>query len=137
MITAALRTGLPLSSFRMRKFRTAVGSSSLSRCAAATPSSAKSKSRQARVRVFISLFIPIPILTLVLGHSSEWGGGKEEAEAQVESRFSGGPTFVPCASHRGKLHEITGDTGGVVAGHASLFQVISQNRDHAQGFDGV
>jgi len=35
------------------------------------------------------------------------------------------------------LHQIGGDAGGVVAGYASLFQIVSQDGDHAQGLDGI
>src|ERR1022692_959387 len=140
MITAALRTGLPLSSFRMRKFSTAVGSVSLSRCADATARSAKSNSRQARVCCFICLFILThgDILTrFISGHSSEWAAGKEEVKAR-ELRLPGGPAFMLCTRGRARqLYQVAGNPGGVVTGDAALFQVISQNRDHAQSFDGI
>ena len=36
-----------------------------------------------------------------------------------------------------KLHQIAGHPGGVVAGDAGLFQVVSQHRDHAQSLDRI
>jgi hypothetical protein len=56
MITAALRTGLPLSSLITKKVRIAVGPSS-SFCAAATAQKAKIKKRQTTAFRFIDEFL--------------------------------------------------------------------------------
>src|ERR1700679_124090 len=36
-----------------------------------------------------------------------------------------------------ELHNVVGDAGGVVAGDAGLFQIVAENRDYAQSFDGI
>src|SRR5580704_8699025 len=137
MITAALRTGLPLSSLIMRKFRVAVGSSASSFCATAVPRSAEADSRLASVQIFILLsmltdFIYIDIL------ASAADAGKLEVELCASLRCPVGSVFAICSPRLGgKLHQVAGDPGGVVAGDACFFEIISENRDHAQRFDGI
>src|SRR5580704_4059756 len=135
MITAALRTGLPLSSLSTRKFRTAVGSSSVSFCAAATPSRARAERKVAIVGVtFIFMFH----VEFICGHSSECGApAKARSRDHVSLRLSSRVAFalrIPGLAC--KLHQIGGDPGRVVTGDAGLFQVVSQNRDDTQSLDG-
>src|SRR5271167_4273985 len=133
MITAALRIGLPLSSLTTRKFRMAVGSWSASFCAEATPSSARAERRVAIIRLII-LFL----IEFICRHSSECEGrGKARSRKCVSSRFFSGAAFaLRTPGLACKLHQIGGDPGRVVTGNARLFQVVSQNRDHIQSFDG-
>src|SRR5258708_3914338 len=132
MITAAFRTGFPLSSFRIMKFRTAVGSSSLSFCALATPSSAKSDKRQANVHVFI-------FVNLILRHSNEWDpDGERKKWRRAVLRLAGRSALASSPSPRSrKLHQVAGDAGGVVPGNVAFFQIISEHRYHSQRLDGI
>src|SRR5580700_763206 len=140
MITAALRTGLPLSSLTTKKFMTAVGSLSGARCAAAVPSRHRSNSMLASVAFFISFFIsfsilgmPAPFISLDI-LAGTCPGKKERGKCELRLRRR---SLAFCAGGGGELHQITGYSRCIVTRHASLFQVISHHRYHAQGFDGI
>src|ERR1700686_2459204 len=131
MITAALRTGLPLSSFTTMKFRTAVGSSFLSRCARASPRSTRVESNAAIVHVVMRAIF-------IWGHSSDnkWRR-KERSDGWRELKLFGGIALVLGSNRRGKLHQIAGDAGGVVAGYAGIIEIVSLNGDHTESFDNI
>src|SRR5580704_5325631 len=135
MITAALRTGLPLSSLITTKFSTAVGSSASSRCAAAVPRRVKTDSRPNIIHVFI--FIVPTSGDFISGHSSArhartWG----RKWCRDGLRLPGGAAFAfHAAGLSCELDEVIGDACGIVPGDTTLVQVVAQHGDHAQSFD--
>src|ERR1700691_6335026 len=144
MTTMALRTGLPLSSFRMRKFSTAVGPSSSPRCGVATAASARIESKQTSVRVLTFVFIlnlSNILPAFIPRHSSECeecGEVRSIQDCAPKSGLSSRAVFALSAAGLScELHNVTGHTGRVVAGDAGLFQIVPENRDHAQSFYGI
>src|SRR5271166_2554166 len=66
--------------------------------------------------------------------------GKREAKERSEgwrSTFPSGADLVLGSSGRSKLHQVAGDSGGIVASNVALIEIIAKNRNHAESFDGV
>src|SRR5580698_8010913 len=129
MITAALRTGLPLSSLITTKLRTAVGSSVLSRCATTPLTRARTKAKQTKTRrVIFPLASPISDV-FITAYSSEWSvygeGPLVKNWNRAALRFHGGADFaLEAQGLRSQVDQVARDPRGVMAGNSRLFEVV-------------